>query len=98
MEKFSTQVFCFRFIPLTHCCVFSDWLHGIGWALTLLSLVQIPLWMLVTIVAAAVQGDVMEAFRPSLVGIPQFNSNDCFSLQLKYCFCRNGRRDGTRGT
>ena len=47
----------------------SDWLHGIGWALTLLSVVQIPLWMVVTTVAAALQGDVMEAFRPSLVWI-----------------------------
>jgi len=45
---------------------YPDWLHGIGWALTLLSLVQIPVWMVVTTVAAAIQGDVMEAFRPSL--------------------------------
>jgi len=45
---------------------YPDWLHGIGWALALLSVVQIPLWMVVTTVAAAVQGDVMEAFRPSL--------------------------------
>ena len=35
----------------------------------MLSRVQIPVWMVVTTVAAAIQGDVMEAFRPSLVGM-----------------------------
>ena len=48
--------------------------HAAGWTLTLLPVLQVaappttpqvPLWFLVTVVAAAVRGDVMEAFRPS---------------------------------
>ena len=90
MEKFNIQVPCLEFnLSMTLYCqefflwltsLSSDWLHGIGWALTLLSLVQIPVWMVVTTVAAAIQGDVMEAFRPSLVWMN--------SLKLLIClFC-----------
>ena len=45
----------------------SDWFHSVGWALTLVSLVQIPLWMIIVVLSAAFQGDFMKAFRPSLV-------------------------------
>ena len=69
MEKSNIQVPYFELGVCVVYLFFSDWLHGVGWALTLLSLVQIPVWMVVTAVAAAVQGDVMEAFRPSLVWI-----------------------------
>ena len=40
-------------------------MHLLGWALTLVSLVQLPLWFLVTVVTAAVQGDVWQAVTPS---------------------------------
>ena len=69
MEKSNIQVPYFELGGVCVYLFFSDWLHGVGWALALLSLVQIPVWMVVTAVAAALQGDVMEAFRPSLVWI-----------------------------
>lgn len=71
MEKSNIQVPYFELGVCVY-LFFSDWLHGVGWALALLSLVQIPVWMVVTAVAAALQGDVMEAFRPSLVWIISF--------------------------
>ena len=40
-------------------------MHLLGWCLTLVSLVQLPLWFLVTLVTAAVQGNVWQAFSPS---------------------------------
>jgi solute carrier family 6 amino acid transporter-like protein 5/7/9/14 len=55
----------FRSIGSKCCPPAPDWMHHIGWALTLVSVVQIPLWLVITTVAAAAQGDVWEAFRPS---------------------------------
>ena len=53
--------------PIIYSSPSSDWFHSVGWALTLVSLVQIPLWMIIVVLTAAFQGDVMKAFRPSLV-------------------------------
>jgi len=45
---------------------YPDWFHSVGWALALVSLVQIPLWMSIAVLSAVFQGDFMKAFRPSL--------------------------------
>lgn len=44
---------------------YPDWAHGLGWALTLVSVVQIPLWFLVTLVISLVRGQVTDCLQPS---------------------------------
>jgi len=57
---------CVFWRPPTYGAVhYPAWLHAIGWCLFALSVLQIPLWFLVSVIHSAATGDVMRAFRCS---------------------------------
>jgi len=65
--------------------------HMVGWALTLGTVIQVPLWFLVTVVAAAVRGDVMEAFRPSEAWLERREGRDA-AMVTNISILANSRR------
>ena len=50
---------------------YPDWAHGVGWFLTILVAIQIPLVAVIVIVYHAVTGQVSDAFKPSKGWGPQ---------------------------
>ena len=57
----------YHWVPPTYGGVvfYPDWAHGIGWFLTLIVALQIPLGALIALIYYSVKGRPLDAFRPA---------------------------------
>ncbi|GAB6024015.1 Solute carrier 6 [Chamberlinius hualienensis] len=59
-------VYCIQFEPPMYGCYnYPDWGHGIGWALLLISVIQIPIFAVGYLIYYGLKGDIKGAFRPT---------------------------------
>jgi hypothetical protein len=59
---------------------YPDWAHGVGWFLTLIVAVQIPLGAVIAIIYYSIKGRPLDAFRPS----PDWGPGDKVSMLYNF--------------